>query len=195
MNVGAADSLRLGDDLVVRERRAQGEFELLFPRLTLQLLRALFRLALQVLNLPAHVDKLPLPLGILQPMLLGKPLLCICRDRRTLTIQLPRNGELQVFTLPFELAFAFAERQLHLPRGLELLRLRLKFVLQHAERKRRLPLSRTQRFIPRSLDLLIQLPVVILRTEASISALKARVSGIFFPQDGQEIDCSGMGGV
>ena len=54
---------------------AQDGFERFLPCLTLQLLRPLIRLSLQLFDLPPHVGELAILLAVLQAVLLRRPLL------------------------------------------------------------------------------------------------------------------------
>src|SRR5204863_10080185 len=94
-----------------REAPAKKRLEFFLADFALELLRALLCFALQVLDLPAHVDELPFLLGVLEPMLLGEALLRLRDEPRAFLAKLPLDVELEILLFPFEVAPALAQRQ------------------------------------------------------------------------------------
>ena len=160
VDVGAADALSDGVDVVRGERAAEEWFRAPLRPLPLELLRPLVRLALQVFDLPAHLPELALFLGVFQAVLLGGALLGLGHQLRALLGQGPGNRDLEVRLLALQGLLALAQRQLHAPGLVQLLRLVFQLPLQAGELLGEFLLRPFRGVLLHALAVGVQLPLV-----------------------------------
>ena len=131
------------------------------PGLSLQLLRSLLGLALQVFDLPPHVGELALFLGVFEAVLFDQTRLRFGDEPGPLLVNLSRDRQFEVLVAPFQFALAFSQRQLGPACRVELSRLIPDLVLESSQFLKRLLFRLPRCFLAGTLQLLAELPVVV----------------------------------
>ena len=144
------------------ERPPQRRLELALAGLTLELLRPLLGLALQVFDLPPHVRELPFLLGVLQAVLFGRAVLGFRNDAGALVVEGAGDRQLQVLLFAFELALPLPDCELQLARLVQFLSLRFELRPQRRGVVQRLLLGVARGLPADTLDFVLQLPVEVL---------------------------------